>query len=658
MKKFILIDHSIKDAGGHHLEYALRTLKAAKLQGFYTVLATNKSCEHLVSEHIDLVDKAFSNTFWENIQSENLNTASRRWSTRTVFLSIKNQIKNFFVNSNIGFAYKVAAGGITTQDAFRRYAATTSNERLSVGNIITGYSIFKIISVCVKFSKLSILRRVKRVLTFFIHLFALLFSFLIGPFLLFRKIMHMLRPDRYIQTFKTDIIYLLKRLNAASGDIIFIPTLGNVELVACAQCADIVNFQKLSWHFLFRRNIFNGREPSYQQQVDGQFNTIRAFNFCRSVMDKKNYDFRFYTDTDGLTAQYNKLSILDFTTLPIPLDDSLCHDKKVNGARLNIGYIGDARDEKGFPRLARLVPDMVAAGLSEDEVKYSFQANFNVPGGETDSRIAKAELMSEPKGLVSLFDGPFESQEYTKLVNSVDLLLIPYDPYPYYARSSGIFAEGMAASIPFVASDKSWMANEMCDLNTRYYDNLLSTYPKLQSISLRKLNHHSKFIFRPETKNENVWLLVEVKQKITKPGEYLTVRWKTSPDTLIGLDKDKFFFREALVNLRSENSFTLMRLPKHERILLDVVVDNGLGNFVPLSHSNTFGMEIRLHELKVENSLPLFVGGAFYACEEDFGAAVMEVVTNYDTYLEGIKEPSRKWKTFHNANTIITQIAS
>ena len=70
MRKFILIDQSIKDSGGHHLEYALRVLKAAKSVGFETVLAVNKSCKNFDSSEIDILDKSFSHGFWENFACE------------------------------------------------------------------------------------------------------------------------------------------------------------------------------------------------------------------------------------------------------------------------------------------------------------------------------------------------------------------------------------------------------------------------------------------------------------------------------------------------------------------------------------------------------------------------------------------------------------
>lgn len=64
-RQFVLIDHSIEDAAGHHLEYARRVLGAAKANGFRTVLAVNRRARPLECPEADAIFKPFSRTCWE-----------------------------------------------------------------------------------------------------------------------------------------------------------------------------------------------------------------------------------------------------------------------------------------------------------------------------------------------------------------------------------------------------------------------------------------------------------------------------------------------------------------------------------------------------------------------------------------------------------------
>lgn len=73
-RQFVLIDHSIVDSSGHYLEYARRVLRAAKREGFKTVLATNKHAQNLECPEADLILGAFSRSFWENQAQAKLHT--------------------------------------------------------------------------------------------------------------------------------------------------------------------------------------------------------------------------------------------------------------------------------------------------------------------------------------------------------------------------------------------------------------------------------------------------------------------------------------------------------------------------------------------------------------------------------------------------------
>ena len=74
---------------------------------------------------------------------------------------------------------------------------------------------------------------------------------------------------------------------------------------------------KATWHLVFRRNIYIGREPDYAAQEEAQRqrrNTFRRFQ--QGLCGQK---VLFYTDTEQLTHQYERLGAGSFHTLPIPV---------------------------------------------------------------------------------------------------------------------------------------------------------------------------------------------------------------------------------------------------------------------------------------------------------------------------------------------------
>ena len=299
---------------------------------------------------------------------------------------------------------------------------------------------------------------------------------------------------------------------------------------------------------------------------------------------------------------------------------------------------------------------MRAAGYSEANVRFVFQSNFNVPGGEPGSRIARAELSMEPAEWVSLVEGPFESDQYTAIINSADVILVPYDSASYYARSSGVYAEALAAGIPVVASDKSWMSQELLRINQDYYFKLLQPEKILQSVQFDDLQRHSKLLIRPQAPKGYSWLLIEVKQLFEKPGQFINIRWKSSPVFIHKANKHANFYRCFTLDLRVSPAYALLRLPPKERLLLEFEIDDGLGVRRSLTQSGAATLSIAVHELDLPAGTPLFQVGALFCQDEDLSSAVIEVVEHHEQYLAHGSEHKRRWAAFHNSEVLVKML--
>ena len=144
MRKFILIDQSIKDAGGHHLEYALRVLKAAKSAGFETVLAVNKSCKYFDSSDIDILERSFSHGFWENFACERqVLTKSGKSLIRTLFEKKDDFIYDFLF-SLLGFAFQFLLDGKTASGLAKKYHLVSEDQKIPLWAIATGTVLLRI----------------------------------------------------------------------------------------------------------------------------------------------------------------------------------------------------------------------------------------------------------------------------------------------------------------------------------------------------------------------------------------------------------------------------------------------------------------------------------------------------------------------------------
>lgn len=465
MSKFILIDHSIKGFGGHHYEYAIHVLQAAKDKGYEPVLVVNKDFSADTSDAPWRVIPAYRYGFWQTSASGAPLTHGR---IRDWIFPLRNRVKYSWFGSTwhylLSLLHHHTAGTLieTTPGKFRLLAAL-------VLLVVVKYPvlIFRALQRVV----LTILEPLNNWLAnlrdALLHLGReLLFPFRV--FLHLGKLRSRMQNMGVQRAFGEDTRTAFQQTPLQDGDVVFIPTLSERDMLglldylrACPES------KRASWHLLFRRNIYQGTEFGYAQQNQSLQQLAGCFRAFQAGLD--GHTVQFYTDTDRLTDQYNRLGAGQFTTLPIPVNPRLHqHAKEASrNGRLKVVYAGDARQEKGYHYLPQIVSTLLQNDAVRDLVEFEFQSNFNHarPEDGTEELLSRSELQQMPADRVKLHMQPMSSEDYFDLVSSADILLILYDHLNYYARSSGILIEALIAGIPVVTSAASWMGEILAEPN-------------------------------------------------------------------------------------------------------------------------------------------------------------------------------------------------
>lgn len=249
---------------------------------------------------------------------------------------------------------------------------------------------------------------------------------------------------------------LFRSLRLGSQDIVFVPTLSHVELQGLLD-----HFRRrphsgeAAWHLLFRRDL-----PLAGPWANGPLESIRSA-FLRARNECGSPRVYFYTDTDELTDQYNRLGIVRFRTLPIPHTRPPTGRRRAAGQPLCILYVGDARAEKGYHHLPWLIQELWAGYVETGRVRFVLHSHFPVAGGEPTVSEARRELERYPRDKVRLVTGPLSSEEYWATLEEGDIILLLYDRDTYAARSSGVLAEALAAGTPVIVPAGTWMARQV-----------------------------------------------------------------------------------------------------------------------------------------------------------------------------------------------------
>ena len=119
------------------------------------------------------------------------------------------------------------------------------------------------------------------------------------------------------RSFADGTLRLLRSLKLSESDIVFVPTLGEPEMLGLLEVfRRSVESRRPSYHLLFRRNLYEGYDPDYEGQDALLLPVRNAFLRFRAALSANRVFF--YTDTEELSRQFNRLKIFPFRTCPIP----------------------------------------------------------------------------------------------------------------------------------------------------------------------------------------------------------------------------------------------------------------------------------------------------------------------------------------------------
>lgn len=264
--------------------------------------------------------------------------------------------------------------------------------------------------------------------------------------------------------FGHDLFQELAATGARPADLVLVHTLGwsqlaqllwSLSVIPSWRAADLPRFS------IVMRYDPRDLDPAYSRRMAELFDRLTA---NRAIAAR----VRFHTDTDRLTMLCGRLLRIKASTLPIPFDQATmlhalalaaAEEGKGDGKQrpLTLVYIGDAREEKGYPLLPEMARQMWESHFLTGRLRLLAQSNFNIAGGEASVPEARQRLQQLPSPEVRLLTSALDTEAYYRLLAAADIVLIPYDPERYHARSSGILVQAQCAGKVVVTSSGTWM---------------------------------------------------------------------------------------------------------------------------------------------------------------------------------------------------------
>jgi glycosyltransferase involved in cell wall biosynthesis len=259
------------------------------------------------------------------------------------------------------------------------------------------------------------------------------------------------------QTIRDDLLSMTREFQVNDSDVVVINTLRHWAIRGVVDWLEVLPARRrpvtaLILHFTAfpDPNASEGSEFLYREA----FHRIET-SVCRDRIV-------LTADSELLISEYSLINPgLIFHLAPIPHAkvhgtdrDTLARIKA--GDKIRIGYVGEARTNKGFDLLPRLLGRAKDMRLTE-----RIELHIHAYCGNPTQPFYRRTLSGLRHPAAFLYYHPMDEQEYSDFLASLDVVVLPYTIDNYHAQTSGVFAEAMASGKIVVVPKGTWLSRQL-----------------------------------------------------------------------------------------------------------------------------------------------------------------------------------------------------
>lgn len=175
--------------------------------------------------------------------------------------------------------------------------------------------------------------------------------------------------------------------------------------------------------------------------------------------------FDFTVESPTLAKKFfSQLRTVTHRAIPAPVPEEFFEIGRSRQAAKNerkgerkshtVGFLGEAREEKGYLLIPSIVKNVLFQG---GDVKFVIQSGSNAVNQTKAIAEAKqqVERLAEANPTrITLIQGTPSQEEYLKIFKQIDILCMPYLPEHYRDRGSGVYYEGQAAGVLVITNNE------------------------------------------------------------------------------------------------------------------------------------------------------------------------------------------------------------
>ncbi len=478
--------------------------------------------------------------------------------------------------------------------------------------------------------------------------------------------------ERFIE----DTAAVFAQLQLSPGDQIFLPTLCIDDLES------FVKFLKsepraatVDWHVQFHFKIYEGRPAGYDAQ-EPRLTAIRQL-FQQLVEVLPADKVHFYTTTEHLARQYNRLGSIKVQALPYPVNPDLLRKQKPYRAtrQLRVTFPGGSRPEKGLQHVRRAIGSLWHDYVEGGRLRLVIQAkdlDALPPELQPHAKFDEpANQVAAAPSNVAVVRWPLSPEGYLDLIVRSHIGLLLYDADQYYVRCSGVMVEMLKAGVPVIVPAGCWMADQLAEPIFRHRDRLCESLTSVAVLTADAARWESPAfaahdriaadtVLQAPGREESLCSQVRIPARAT----HLCVRFRWPEYALDGTYLELVMTQTSDGRHQLENSKEIVGVRAGGEpvpVLIPLVAG---ARQVQIVWRNAHGegtldfAQVEFHFLQAApgESLPLGAVGLIAADLDQVPHVLRDMADHYEHYRRTAREFAPAWGNWHSPETVVEQL--
>ncbi len=441
------------------------------------------------------------------------------------------------------------------------------------------------------------------------------------------------KRDEKLTAFENELLGDLNsffgQTQVGAGDHLLFVTVSEIELHAIARFIEKSQVDRgATWHFQMHFDLVDPAKDEFVPTPSAS----DSFKFSQALLS--GCDARYYTTTESLSDQFNRLGRMEFCELAYPVNQNFADSPKAN-----------PRTNKEHKPPIRLT---LAGGIRREKGTKSFLAGY-IQAMDLDpqmSQILKVFVQGAKKKhhlsgkqratVLEPVPHPLPAEKYADLIRSSDIGLLNYDRIVYKNRRAGIMGEFLSCGIPVIVPSRCWLGDQLNLPRRNYYHRV---FPEAENVEFaeRALGDLKCVeLWQNENSNQDdMWL----------------VRATVGLETLLPYAQDCL-----RMYVDGKPVWKYLVQPKRNRTGWVAIrnCDFRMG-FKILAPEST---RLEIRRLCGSGTIPLSAVGVTVDSSEELAAATREIVRNLNHYKRTANEHAEIWNERHAPARTLDQLFS